>query len=92
MVVGGLLTVLTYILVLQAFSMACVSYGGAIHEDYFVFAAFIGWRWLGEDLGAARIVDAALMFGGIMVIAVAGKPTRVPANGLGSTEKRRKRM
>ena len=71
-VVGGLLSVLTYILVLQAFSMARVSYGGAIREVSIVFAAFIGWRWLGEGLGAARIVGAALMFAGIMVIAVAG--------------------
>lgn len=70
--VGGLLSVLTYILVLQAFSMARVSYGGAIREISIVFAAFIGWRWLGEGFGLARTIGAALMFTGILVVAIAG--------------------
>lgn len=71
-IIGGLLSVLTYILVLIAFSMARVSYGGAIREISIVFAAFIGWRWLGEGFGLPRIIGAMLMFAGIVVIAVAG--------------------
>lgn len=69
---AGIFSMLTYMLVLQAYSFAPVSYGGAIREIGVVFAAFIGWRWLGEGFGGLRILGSLLIFAGIFVIAVAG--------------------
>jgi drug/metabolite transporter (DMT)-like permease len=63
---------LSYILVLQTYAIAHVSYAGAIREISVVFAAFIGWRWLGENFGLLRLVGASVIFVGILVIAIAG--------------------
>ena len=68
----GILSLLTYMLVLLAYSFSSVSYGGAIREVSVIFAAFIGWRWLGEGFGKARLVGASLIFAGILTIALAG--------------------
>jgi len=68
----GILSVASYGLVLYVYSFARVSYAGAIREISIVLAAFIGWRWLGEGFGLIRLVGAALIFTGILVIAVAG--------------------
>lgn len=68
----GFLSMLAYILVLQAYSIARVSYAGAIREISVVFAALVGWRWLGEGFGALRTVGALLIFAGILVISLAG--------------------
>jgi drug/metabolite transporter (DMT)-like permease len=68
--VAGILSLLTYMLVLVAYSFSSVSYGGAIREVSIVFAAFIGWRWLGEGFGRTRILGSGLIFAGILVIAV----------------------
>lgn len=71
-VLVGLLILLTYAMVLLAYSAGHVSYAGAIREVSVVFAALIGWRWLGEGFGALRVTGALLIFGGILVIAIAG--------------------
>ena len=68
----GALMMITYILVLHAFALAQVNYAGAIREISVVFAALIGWRWLGEEFGMLRVIGAFLIFSGILVIAVAG--------------------
>src|ERR1051326_1169313 len=68
----GILMMLTYILVLQTYAIAHVSYAGAIREISVVFAAFIGWRWVGEDFGLLRLVGASVIFAGILVSAIAG--------------------
>jgi len=68
----GILTLLTYMLVLQAYAIAHVSYVGALREVSIVLAALAGWRWLGEAFGALRTVGALLIFVGIVVIATAG--------------------
>jgi drug/metabolite transporter (DMT)-like permease len=68
----GVLTLLTYLLVMQAYALGRVSYAGAIREVSVVFAALIGWRWLGEGFGPQRVSGALLIFVGILVIAVAG--------------------
>lgn len=70
--IAGLLSLLTYMLVLLAFSFSSVSYSGAIREISVVFAALIGWRWLGEGFGRARLLGSLLIFVGILVIAWAG--------------------
>ncbi len=68
----GIFTLLAYIFALKAYSITRVSYAGSVREISVVFAAFLGWRWLGEDFGAIRLVGAILIFTGILVIAVAG--------------------
>ncbi len=70
----GVLMMVTYLLVLHAYALPGVNvgYGGAIREISIVFAALIGWRWLGEGFGPLRTVGALLIFSGILVIAVAG--------------------
>lgn len=68
----GLLLLLAYMLVLEAYSMARVSYVGALREIQVVLAAIAGWRLLGESFGAVRTAGAALIFFGIVVVTVAG--------------------
>jgi drug/metabolite transporter (DMT)-like permease len=68
----GALSLAAYTLVLAAYAVAPVAYAGAIREVSVVFAAIIGWRWLGESFGPARIAGALAIFGGIFLIAVAG--------------------
>ena len=68
----GLFTLLSYILALKAYTIARVSYAGSVREISVVFAAFVGWRWLGESFGAIRLVGALFIFAGILVIAFAG--------------------
>ena len=70
--VVGLLMLLTYMLVLQAYAIAHVSYVGALREVSIVLAALAGWRWLGESFGVVRTIGAILIFCGIVVIATAG--------------------
>lgn len=71
-VVVGVLMQLAYGLVLLAYSRGHVSYAGAIREVSVVFAALIGWRWLGEGFGPPRVAGALLIFSGILVIALLG--------------------
>ncbi|MEO9027539.1 MAG: DMT family transporter [Ktedonobacteraceae bacterium] len=68
---AGILSFSTYMLVLLAYSFSPVSYGGAVREISIVIAAFVGWRWLGEGFGRARLLGAALIFVGILIIALA---------------------
>lgn len=68
----GLTALLTYALILQAYTMAHVSYAGSVREVSIVFAALIGWRFLGEGFGIPRIIGSLLIFLGIIVIAVLG--------------------
>jgi drug/metabolite transporter (DMT)-like permease len=69
---GGVLGLLTYALVLQAYALAPVSYAGALREVSVVFGALAGWRWLGEGFGPSRTAGAVVIFAGILVIALAG--------------------
>ena len=68
----GALNLATYMLVLTAYARAPVAYAGAIREIGIIFAALVGWRWLGEAFGRARTLGAALIFVGIVVIAAFG--------------------
>ena len=71
-VLVGVFILLAYILVLQTFTIIRVSYAGAIREVSVVFAAFLGWKLLNEELGAIRLIGSGLIFAGILVIALAG--------------------
>ncbi len=68
----GILSFVSYMLVLVTYTIAPVSYAGAIREISIVFAALLGWRWLREDLGLLRLVGAGIIFVGILIIAVGG--------------------
>ena len=68
----GLLIILAYLLALWAYARAPVGYTGAVREVSVVLAAFAGWRFLGEDLGARRVAGAAVIFAGILLIALLG--------------------
>mgnify|MGYP001438360276 CR=1 FL=1 len=70
--VVGVLMLLSYTLVLQSYTLARVSYAGAVREISVVFAALIGWRWLGEEFGLWRAIGASVIFTGILLIAIAG--------------------
>ena len=71
-IIVGLLSFASYMLVLASYSIAPVSYAGAVREISIVFAAFMGWRWLQEDLGLLRVVGASIIFVGILIIAIGG--------------------
>jgi len=71
-ILAGVSSMAAYGLVLRAYALAAVSYAGAVREIGIVFAALIGWRWLGEEFGATRTAGAILIFLGIMLIAVTG--------------------
>jgi drug/metabolite transporter (DMT)-like permease len=68
----GVLMMCTYIVVLWAYSITRVSYAGAVREVSVVFAALIGWLWLGEGFGPTRTLGATCIFAGILVIALLG--------------------
>ena len=68
----GLLTVSAYLLALAAYSMAPVSYVGAIREVSVVLGAFAGWYFLNERLGGWRVFGSVIIFAGILVIAFFG--------------------
>ncbi len=70
--VVGIATLLTYQLVLYAYARSPVNYAGSVREISVVFAALAGWLWLGEKFGPLRITGSAIIFTGILVIAVAG--------------------
>ena len=67
----GVLMMVTFLLVLSAYSVSQVNYAGAIREVSVVFGALAGWLWLNEGFGLQRAVGSVLIFGGILVIAVA---------------------
>ncbi len=68
----GLLIVSAYTLSLAAYRIAPVGYTGAVREVSVVFAAFAGWRLLGEPSGGMRVVGSLVIFTGILLIALLG--------------------
>ncbi len=68
----GLLTVFAYFLALIAYSIAPVSYVGAIREVSVVLGALAGWKIFGEKMGGVRVIGSLVIFLGIMIIALKG--------------------
>jgi drug/metabolite transporter (DMT)-like permease len=66
----GLVMLPTYMLVLQAYALARVSYVGALREVSIVLAALVGWLWLKEGFGAVRTIGSILIVAGMLVIAL----------------------
>ena len=72
LILVGFLGVIAYLFALFAYSMAPVNYSEAIREVSVVMGAFAGWQFLGEKLGKIRVLGAAVIFVGIVLIAVFG--------------------
>jgi drug/metabolite transporter (DMT)-like permease len=68
----GVLTIGAYSLALWAYSIAPLGYAGAVREVSVVMAAFAGWQFLGEEMGGTRVIGAAIIFAGILMIALFG--------------------
>jgi len=72
LILVGFLGVIAYLFALFAYSLAPVNYSEAIREVSLVIGAFAGWQFLGEKLGKLRVLGAAVIFAGIVLIAVFG--------------------
>jgi drug/metabolite transporter (DMT)-like permease len=72
LILAAILGVVAYLLALIAYSFAPLSYSGAIREVSVVIGAFLGWRFLNEQMGGTRVLGAAVIFAGILVIAFFG--------------------
>jgi len=72
LLLGGALGLVAYMLALFAYTFAPLSYSGAIREVSAVIGAFLGWRFLKEEMGGIRVVGSVIVFAGVMVIAVFG--------------------
>lgn len=68
----GLLGVVSYLIALAAYTFAPLGYSGAIREVSVVMGTFAGWQFLGEKFGGARLIGAAIIFAGILAIALWG--------------------
>jgi drug/metabolite transporter (DMT)-like permease len=69
---AAVLGVVAYLLALIAYTFAPLSYSGAIREVSVVIGAFLGWRFLSEQMGGRRVLGAAVIFTGILIIALFG--------------------
>ena len=69
---AAVLGVVAYLLALIAYTFAPLSYSGAIREVSVVIGAFLGWRFLSEQMGGTRVLGAAVIFTGILTIALFG--------------------
>ena len=72
LLIGGALGLVAYMMALFAYTFAPLSYSGAIREVSAVIGAFLGWRFLREQMGGIRLVGSGIVFAGVMVIAVFG--------------------
>jgi drug/metabolite transporter (DMT)-like permease len=72
LLLGGALGLVAYMLALFAYTFAPLSYSGAIREVSAVIGAFLGWRFLKEEMGGVRVLGSAIVFVGVMVIAIFG--------------------
>jgi drug/metabolite transporter (DMT)-like permease len=72
LLLGGVLGLVAYMMALFSYTFAPLSYSGAIREVSVVVGAFLGWRFLKEEMGGVRVVGAAIVFVGVMVIAIFG--------------------
>ena len=68
---GGVLAFGAYALVIWALSRGAMVHVSALRETSVVIAALIGTRLLGEPFGARRVLSAAIVAGGVVVLHVA---------------------
>ncbi|GAB4455306.1 MAG: EamA family transporter [Anaerolineales bacterium] len=72
LILAAVLGVVAYLLALFAYTIAPVSYSGAIREMSVVIGAVLGWQFLGEKMGGMRVLGSVIIFAGILVIALFG--------------------
>jgi len=72
LILAAVLGVIAYLLALLAYNFAPLSYSGAIREVSVVIGAFLGWQFLGETMGGTRLLGSAVIFVGILIIALLG--------------------
>ena len=72
LIFAAILGVVAYLLALLAYTFAPLSYSGAIREVSVVIGAFLGWQFLEEKMGGTRLIGSAVIFVGIVVIAIFG--------------------
>ena len=72
LLLGGILGLVAYMLALFAYTFAPLSYSGAIREVSAVIGAFLGWRFLKEEMGGIRVIGSVIVFAGVLVIAFFG--------------------
>ncbi len=61
-----------FVISVFAYSIAPLSYAGAVREVSVVFGALTGWWLLNEKLGGVRVFGAFVIFAGVLMIAVFG--------------------
>ena len=69
---GGLLMMLTYGIVIYAFTQGALAYVSALRETSVLFAAIIGAVLLKESFGPRRIAAAGAIVAGILLMQLAG--------------------
>jgi drug/metabolite transporter (DMT)-like permease len=69
---AGILGVVAYLMAVFSYSIAPLSYAGAVREVSVVFGALTGWWFLNERMGGVRVLGAIVIFAGILIIAVFG--------------------
>jgi drug/metabolite transporter (DMT)-like permease len=72
LIFAAILGVVAYLLALFAYTIAPVSYSGSIREMSVVIGAFLGWQFLGEQMGGMRVLGSIIIFSGILTIALFG--------------------
>jgi drug/metabolite transporter (DMT)-like permease len=66
----GVLSLLSYLLALQALAISPVSYVAPAREIGILFGAWMGARWLGETQGRRRLLGAGAMVAGVVALAI----------------------
>ncbi|MCB1387137.1 MAG: EamA family transporter, partial [Nitratireductor sp.] len=72
-VAGGLISALAYALAIYAKSLTTLGTVSAIRESSVIIAALIGVVWFGERPWKIRVVSAALVAIGVILLATAGR-------------------
>jgi drug/metabolite transporter (DMT)-like permease len=67
---GGLVSLCSYGVILVAYSMAPAGPVSALRETSVVFAALIGWRFLGERLTPKRILACVVVASGAILLGI----------------------
>jgi multidrug transporter EmrE-like cation transporter len=68
--VAAAMTIAAYGLVLIAVQHAPVGYVAALRESSVLIAVFVGARYLGEERGRTRMIAAALIVGGLVLLVI----------------------
>lgn len=70
--IAGVSVLLSYFLALTAMRLSYVSYIGSVRSVNVIFVALLGALLLKEPYGATRVLASSLVFGGVLLIGLAG--------------------